>query len=287
MPFSTSITNYKFPITIEQMSRLSVSAISFLNTAPLMWDFDFGELRRDYRVDYTLPSTCAELLKNGMADIGIIPVAAYTTIPDLVVIPNIAIAARGPVRSILLIGKVPAEQMKRAAVDTSSRTSVALLRVLCEKVYGANPEFIPKEPKLKEMLKDCDAALIIGDSALLAKTEGYHVRDLATDWKEFTRKSFVFAFWAVRKAALEGQDAAKVVRDFQSSRDHGLEPANIARLAKEWSVRLGLSETDVTSYLRDNIYYQLDADCLEGLRLFYQYGAECGALPKAPAVNFI
>jgi chorismate dehydratase len=204
-----------------------------------------------------------------------------------VVIPDIAIAARGPVRSILLIGKVPAEQMKRVAVDTSSRTSVALLRVLCEKVYGVKPEFVPKDPKLKEMLKDCDAALVIGDSALLAKTDGYQVRDLAMDWKEFTGKSFVFAFWAVRKAALEGHDAAKVVRDFQTSRDHGLEQQNLERIAKEWSVRLGLPAPEITSYLRDNIYFQLDADCLEGLRLFYDYAAECEALPKAPAVDFI
>ena len=112
------------------MPRLRVSAISFLNTAPLMWDFDHGELRREYEVDYTLPAICAEMLRAGTADIGIIPVAAYASIPDLVVIPDIAIAARGPVRSILLISKVPVEQMRRVAVDTSSRTSVALLQVL-------------------------------------------------------------------------------------------------------------------------------------------------------------
>src|SRR3954469_5409249 len=115
------------------MSRLRVSAISFLNTAPLMWDFDYGELRRDYRVDYTLPSACAEILRSGMADIGIIPAATYTTIPDLVVIPDIAIAARGPVRSILLISKVPIDQIKTVAADTSSRSSVALLQVLLRK----------------------------------------------------------------------------------------------------------------------------------------------------------
>jgi chorismate dehydratase len=269
------------------MSRLRVSAISFLNTAPLMWDFDFGGLRRDYRVDYTLPSICAELLKTGMADVGIIPVAAYTTIPDLVVIPDIAIASRGAVRSILLIGKVPAEKMKRVAVDTSSRTSAALLHVLCEKLYGAKPEFIPKDPKLKDMLRDCDTALVIGDPALLAKTDGYHVRDLAADWRQFSGKSFVFAFWAVRKSALDGHDNAKVIRDFQTSRDHGLEPANLDRIAKEWSVRLGLPEANITSYLRDNIYYRLDADCLDGLRLFYKYAADCGALPQAPAIDFI
>src|SRR6266436_3369125 len=112
------------------MPRLRVSAISFLNTAPLMWDFDHGDLRRDYRVDYTLPSACAELLRNAMADIGIIPAAAYATIPNLVVIPDVAIAARGPVKSILLISKVPVEQIKTVGADTSSRSSVALLKVL-------------------------------------------------------------------------------------------------------------------------------------------------------------
>src|SRR5579863_1448460 len=140
-----------------------------------MWDFDFGELRRDYRVDYTLPSTCAELLTKGMADIGIIPVAAYATIPDLVVIPDVAIASHGAVRSILLIGNVPVDKMKRVAVDTSSRTSVALLRILFEKFYGAKPELVPMEPKLKAMLKDCDSGLVIGDPALLATTDGFHV----------------------------------------------------------------------------------------------------------------
>src|SRR5438105_12061335 len=152
------------------MSRLRVSAISFLNTAPLMWDFDHGPLRREYEVDYTLPSVCAEMLSAGTADIGIIPVAAYGSIPDLLVIPDIAIAARGPVRSILLISKVPVEQIKSVAVDTSSRTSVALLQVLFNRYYSRAadlPEFLPMRPKLKPMLAACDAALLIGDEALL------------------------------------------------------------------------------------------------------------------------
>src|SRR5947209_9190275 len=143
------------------MQRLRVSAISFLNTAPLMWDFDHGPLRREYEVDYTLPSVCAEMLSAGTADIGIIPVAAYGSIPDLVVIPDVAIAARGAVRSILLISKVPLEQIKSVAVDTSSRTSVALLQVLFNRYYGratSLPNFQPMRPKLKPMLAACDAA---------------------------------------------------------------------------------------------------------------------------------
>jgi chorismate dehydratase len=269
------------------MSRLRVSAISFLNTAPLMWDFDHGDLRRDYRVDYTLPSACAEILRNGMADIGIIPAAAYTTIPDLVVIPDVAIAARGPVRSILLVSKVPIDQIKTVAADTSSRSSVALLQVLFNKFIRTKPEFIPMPPQLDPMLQQCDAGLLIGDPALLAKTDGFHVYDLAEEWQRFTGKSFVFAFWAVRKQALQDHDGIRVVDAFQNSRDNGVKPENIARTAKEWSVRLGLSESEITSYLTENVYYNLDNDCLEGLRLFYQYAAECGALPKAPKLEFL
>jgi chorismate dehydratase len=269
------------------MSRLRVSAISFLNTAPLMWDFDHGDLRRDYRVDYTLPSACAEILRNGMADIGIIPAAAYTTIPDLLVIPDVAIAARGPVRSILLESKVPVDQIKTVAADTSSRSSVALLQVLFNKFIHTKPEFIPMLPQLDPMLKQCDAGLLIGDPALLANTDGFHVYDLAEEWQRFTGKSFVFAFWAIRKQALQDQDGKRVADAFQNSRDNGLQPENIARTAKEWSARLGLSETEISSYLSDNIYYKLDSGCLEGLGLFYQYAAECGALPKAPTLEFL
>lgn len=266
-----------------------------------MWDFDHGELRREYRVDYTLPSTCAELLRAGMADIGIIPVAAYATIPGLAVVPDVAIAASGPVRSIFLISKVPAEQVRTVAVDTSSRTSVALLRVLFEKKWrrsgDARPEFVAMAPKQGAMLRHHDAALLIGDSALLAKREGYRVYDLAEEWQAWTGKGFVFAFWAARKQALaekakaEGLSvedvSARVSRDFQLSRDHGLEPANLERLVAEWSKRIALGAGEIREYLSQAIYYRLDAECLEGLRLFYKYAHECGALPSAPEVEFL
>ena len=274
------------------MPRLRVSAISFLNTAPLMWDFDHGELRREYEVDYTLPALCAEMLRSGAADIGIIPVAAYGSIPDLVVIPDIAIAARGPVRSILLISKIPVQQIRKVAVDTSSRTSVALLKVLFNRYYMREsdlPEMVPMAPKLQPMLKACDAALLIGDEALLATvaSEKFQVLDLAAEWKKFTGKSFVFAFWAVRKGALKGRDAASIVGAFQESRNHGLEPQNIQKTAREWAVRLGINEEEIISYLTKNIYYHLDRECMEGLRLFYQYAVECGALSKSPEVEFL
>src|SRR5690348_8697521 len=108
------------------MSRLRVSAISYLNTAPLMWNFEQGsdstELRKAFEVDYTLPSGCAQMLSEGSADIGIIPVATYTTIPGLLVLPDVAIASRGAVRSILLISERPWNEIRSVALDSSSRT---------------------------------------------------------------------------------------------------------------------------------------------------------------------
>jgi chorismate dehydratase len=271
------------------MPRLRISAISYLNTAPLMWDFDHGELRRSYQVDYTLPSACAEMLRAGMADIGIIPAAAYATTPELAVIPGVAIAARGPVRSIFLIGKKPVEEMRTIAADSSSRSSVALLKVLFAKFYQRNPDFHSQPADLKKMLEACDAALLIGDPALLAhpQSSDLHVYDLAEEWKCFTGKSFVFAFWAVRKAALQDQDAAQIVADFQHSRDHGLEPANIEKTVREWTNRIALPADEIRSYLTEAIHYHLDDDALAGLRLFYQFAAEIKALPAAPALEFL
>src|ERR1700678_2330778 len=98
------------------MRRLRISAISYLNTAPLMWDFEHDHAGRgrekDFDISYTLPSACARALEAGTADIGIIPAAAYAQIPSLVVLSGVAIASRRPVRSILLVSKVPIEKIR-------------------------------------------------------------------------------------------------------------------------------------------------------------------------------
>ena len=140
------------------MGSLKVSAISFLNTAPLMWDFAHGNAGGEFDVHYTLPAQCAEELRTGAADIGIIPVFTYALIPGLVLIPDIAIATKGAVRSILIISKVPVEQVRSVALDTSSRTSVALTKVLFGKIWGGSPGFVAHEPDLPVMLQQQEAA---------------------------------------------------------------------------------------------------------------------------------
>ena len=272
------------------MAPLRISAISFLNTAPLMWDFEHGEqareLSRYFELSYTLPSHCAEQLLAGTADIGIIPVAAYTAIPDLVVVPDVAIAAKNAVRSILLISKVPVEKIRNVATDDSSRTSAALVEIFLRKFVGIGPGFTRQEPDLAEMLKWHDAALLIGDPALQARTEGYFVYDLAEQWRRWTGHPFVFAFWAVRRDALAAPaPEINIARVFQQSRDHGLE--HIPEIVSAWAPRLDLPEKLVSDYLAENVDYSLDQENLEGLRLFFRYADECKVLPAAPALQFL
>jgi chorismate dehydratase len=292
------------------MSPLRISAISYLNTAPLMWDFEHGEAGRDFDISYTLPSACARALEAGTADIGIIPAAAYTQVPGLTVLPGVAIASRRPVRSILLVSRMPVEKIRTIALDTSSMTSVALTKILFEKWLGGGRTTTSMAPNVEAMLAQHDAALVIGDPALQIDRSRYRTLDLAEEWIRHTGKPFVFAFWAVRRDALQedalqgdalcgdsrprlsasrsdAMHAPDLAAIFQQSRDHGLEPASLDQITREWAPRLSLKEAVVRSYLTENIYYHLDPPCLEGLQLFYRYAAEIGALPAVPEIDFL
>ncbi len=272
------------------MRRLRISAISYLNTAPLMWDFEHGEsrqqLKQRFDVSYTIPSACAEALAAGTADIGIIPVAAYATIPGLVILPGVAIASLNAVRSILLVSRKPLEQIKAVALDTSSLTSVALCKILLAKWLGGAREYLPMAPALEIMLASCDAALLIGDPALLIQRARYTtVIDLAEEWRKHTGQPFVFAFWAVREDSIGGgatspEAVRSLAQVFQRSRDHGVALESLGSIADEWAPRLGMRVDDLISYLSVNIHYSLDEACREGLSLFYKYAEECGELPR-------
>jgi chorismate dehydratase len=269
------------------MRPLRISAISYLNTAPLMWDFEHGEAGREFDISYTLPSACARALEAGTADIGIIPAAAYAQVPGLMVLPGVAIASRRPVRSILLVSRVPVDQIRTVALDTSSMTSVALTKVLFEKWLGGGRTFTPMAPDIEKMLAEHDAGLVIGDPALQIDRSRYSTLDLAEEWIRYTGKPFVFAFWAVRQDALREAPSQDLATVFQQSRDHGLEPRSLDQIVREWAPRLRLKESDVRAYLTESIYYQLDAACLEGLQLFYRYAAEISALRAAPEMCFL
>jgi chorismate dehydratase len=247
-------------------------------------------LLEDFEISYTVPSRCAEQLSSGTADIGIIPSITYASIPGLAVLPDVAIASKNAVRSILLVLKKPIEEVQTVALDTSSRTSVVLTRILLTKFLPGSQDrrYVTMDPELGTMLAACDAALLIGDSALQVDRQHYDALDLAAEWRRFTGKPFVFAFWAVRFASLgeanSGYDLGEV---FSRSRDHGLEPKNVEILARDWAPRLYLTEEDVRSYLTKNIHYTLDPENAEGLDLFYTYAADLGLIPQPPSLRLL
>ncbi len=271
------------------MQGLRISAISFLNTAPLMWDFEHGDAAKHFTIEYTIPSACAAALAANEADIGIIPAFTYAEIPGLVILPNIAIASKNRVRSILLVSKKPLEDVRTVAADTSSRTSVALTQVLLTKYFGGPRELTPHPPQLGEMLRHHDAALLIGDPALQVPPDtGYHLYDLAEIWRERTGLPFVFAFWAVRLDSLVRKpEGVNLKRTFQQSREHGLQPENLDVIAKEWAPKLGLTEADIRSYLTENIHYYLDRENHSGLKRFLQLSHGIGLIPAVPELRFL
>jgi chorismate dehydratase len=280
-----------------------MAAIDFLNPAPLMWDFEHDPLSQPlserYEIAYTTPANCAIQLDSGEADLGLVPVAAFATNPSLVIVPGCTIASLECVRSILLV--VPLEHgvsgVRRVALDTSSRTSQAYTRILFHSFWNTIPEFVPHVPDLEEMLSVADAAMLIGDPALLA-LEDRELReqrtgqkllylDLAHEWYKFTGLPWVSAFWALGAQSLEEAefDSQMLVNDLQSSRDHGLD--HIEDLVTEWSSRIAVPAHTIRTYLCKNIHYFLDDSCLRGLETFYRLAAECGALPAAPPLRLL
>jgi chorismate dehydratase len=283
--------------------KLVIAAIDFINPAPLMWDFEHAPLRDEllerYEIVSLTPAECARRLQAGTADIGLVPVAAYGSMPGAAIVPRCAIASLDSVQSILLVvrHRDGVHGVNRVALDTASLTSVVYTRIFFSKLWKSAPEFVPHAPDLDAMLHVADAALLIGDPALLALEnraereartgERLEYVDLAHEWRAWTGTPWVSAFWAVREEAFskETVSKAKLVEDFERSRDNGL--SHIDDLAQEWSRCVPLSAAVLQKYLSENIYYFLDDRCLEGLNLFYRYAVECGALPAIPELRFL
>jgi chorismate dehydratase len=271
--------------------RLRVAAINFLNPAPLMWDFEHppldAELGLRYQIERMLPSECAARLAVGEADIGLIPIAALATTPGLRILPGCTIASKGRVRSLVLVRRAgqPLAGLRSVAADTASRTSVAYARILFHKWGNPAVLFLPHAADLDAMLDFADAAILIGDPALLALEERanrfertgeelvYH--DLAQEWQAQTGLTFVSAVWVAAPGSLLDESVAK---DLIQSRIHGLE--NIDALVAEWSGRLPIPEATIRAYLTTNIHYVLDEECLEGMSGFFRMAAEAGVLPE-------
>ena len=284
---------------LQSAKRLRIAAINFLNPAPLMWDFEHlplnALLARRYQIDRMSPSECADRLASGQADIGLVPIAALAANPTLRILPGCVIASNRRVRSLLLVHRVsqPLTALRSVAADTASRTTLAFARILFH--HWGNPAvpFVPASADLDAMLEIADAAILIGDPALLALEERANrfertsepliYLDLAEEWNKVTGLPFVSAVWAMTPGAPCLSAAADetwntITSDFIQSRIHGLE--NIDALVAEWSNKLPIAEDTIRTYLTTNIHYVLDQECIEGMRVFFRTSASLGILPE-------
>jgi chorismate dehydratase len=262
------------------MSIPKVSVVQYLNTAPLVWGMLKGEQRGKFDLSFTTPAACADALKQRKVDVGIIPSIEYQRMENAQIVGGISIATKGEVKSVLLLSKVPIARIRTVAVDNSSRTSVALLTILMGKFYSRTITAIPLAPDPDDMLKQADAALVIGDPALTYSGLVAEVYDLGSEWKKFTGLPFVFALWV----GYEGARLANLRKDFETSRDYGL--AHIDDIAAEYAPILKLTPQAVKVYLTENIDYSLDEDNRRGLRLFYKLAREVGIIAAERDLHF-
>jgi predicted solute-binding protein len=249
--------------------RLRVSAVSYLNTAPLVWGMLHGPQQGMFDLDFRIPAACADQMASGAADIGIVPSFELTR-QDLEIVRGAGIACHGPVRSILLVSAVPPAEIRTLAADSSSRTSVQLARVILARKFGAAPVVHSHAPDLDAMLRHADAALIIGDPALRIDPARlpYHTLDLGAEWVELTGLPMVFAVWAGRREVV----TPEVVEAFQSSCRYGRE--RIEEIVAGESPRREFPPAVVREYLTRHIVHELSARDYQGMERFLQYARD-------------
>lgn len=243
-----------------ELTNLRISAVSFLNTTPLVWGLIHGPQANEAEVWFEVPSACAASVGAGLADVGIIPVIEMQR-QGLPAVPGLGIASDGDVRSIFLISHVPADRIESVALDTSSRTSVMLARIILAHKYGNVPRTIPHAPLVNKMLSVADAALIIGDPALrlAPQQEGYFVYDLGREWTEMTGLPMVYAMWA-------GKRAAEATELLHKSYEYGRE--RIAEIVASEAGPRGFPPELAQSYLTRNIIFELGERHQRGMELY-------------------
>ncbi len=262
------------------MNPLRLGAVAYLNARPLVQGLDL--LTERVHVRFDAPSRCASLLHAGEIDLGTIPSIEYLHDPGYRIVPGIAIASEGPVASVALFSTRPLQEVRTIALDSSSRTSVALLKVLCRDRFNIGPEMVTAPPDLAAMVGRCDAALLIGDPALFADHSAMRLEkiDLGEEWTAMTSLPFVWAFWAGRPGRITKAD----VEALQAARDAGVE--HLEMVSAQYFPGDPVRSRIGARYLRDNIRYTFGEREAAGLRRFYADAARLGIVPDAGAVTF-
>lgn len=259
-----------------------IAASSYLNSAPLIWSFIHGPRQHEVELTDPVPSRCAELLANGEADAALVPVIEYQRIGDLSVVPDVCVGSRREVRSVVLASKTAdLRTIKRVALDESSRTSATLIKIIFREFVGVDPVWTPAVPDLKQMLRENDAALIIGDPGMTFARAGLHVFDMAALWRQYTGFGFVFAMWMIRGDAIASVQAI----DFGAVRDEGL--LRIDEIVSHYEARIPLTREELTRYLTDNITFHIDDSLANGLRHYFTLAEKHGLIAEAKPLRLV
>lgn len=264
-----------------------VSAVSFLNTSPLVWGLLHGPQKGRMNLRFVLPSECADDLREGRADIGLVPIIELARQPDLSVIPGSAIACQGAVRTILLVSKRPIGEIRSFAADTSSRTSVVLASLILRASGVETPQVIPHAPDLDAMLRLADAALIIGDPAFeidpgMDAWNGrpVFVYDLGEQWVEMTGLPMVFAVWAAK-----GRVDTASAGVFAESRRYGLHHAE--EIVRMESQARSFDPELVRDYINNRISYDLGPRERKAIDRYLQLAQEAGLAPAGAEARYL
>ncbi len=256
-----------------------IGAVNYLNTKPLICDLDRLAPAAELILD--VPSRLADRLAVGELDVALIPIIEYFRSGTYSVVPNIAIATRGPVLSVTLFSRVPWSDIRRVALDVGSRTSAALTQILLHKRYGVRPDIVPLPLEQHAEDVDADAVLLIGDRAMRACLPGFaHAFDLGQEWFDWTGLPFVFAVWAVR----EGADLGGVARALTEAKRRGL--ARVGPIAHDEAPRLGLDAGFCRRYLANILHFDLGPRELAGLHHYYMLACELGLARRGVNLDF-
>jgi chorismate dehydratase len=262
-----------------------ISIIEYLNAAPLNYGFKHGLGYQHFHLQFHVPSMCADKLSSGEVDAGIVSSIEYLRIPGLRIVPGLCIASPKRVRSVGILSKVPPEQIRTLALDTSSRSSVVLAQILLRERYGASPETHEMGPDLDAMLEAHDAAVMIGDHFMRAKRDGLLMLDLAEEWHSWTGLPFVFALWLVREDAPELSLPGGVGPFFHRSLEAGMQ--HLSDIVDEAWRSIGWTKLELREYLTENISYTLGEAERESLALYFEKAVRHGFAPEMKALRFL
>ncbi len=267
----------------KQPPLLRVAASFYLNSAPLIWSFIHGSMRNDVELlTDAAPARCADMLARGDAEVALVPVIEYQRIPEIEVVPDVCVGSLRRVRSVVLATRcLDLKDIRTIALDTSSRTSAALIQIIFREFLNIEPVCTPSAPGLRLMLETNDAALMIGDPAMTFPREDLHVHDLAGLWREHTGLGFVFAMWMARAGLHE---RVRTV-EFARARDEGL--AHVEEIVTLYHSQLDLPRAELREYLLENISFTLDAEMREGLELYYRLARKHGLIAAARPLKLI